>query len=214
MKIVLADDHNLVIEGLRKCFDADPEFEIVGTAADGDELVALVDKLNPDIALVDITMPGMNGIEAVRAIRKNSAVDTRCVVLSMHREREFVNAAFKNGARGYVLKSASFSELKEAVHTVMQGKKYVGHKVADLLLEEMGEIPGGPPSPLSRLTPRERQTLQLLAEGLSVKQIGTKLGISHKTVHTFRASLMQKLECNSVAELTRLAIRHGLTNLD
>ncbi len=214
MKIVLADDHNLVIEGLKKCFDADPEFEIVGTAADGDQLVALVGEFNPDVALVDITMPGMNGIEAVRMITKNPGVDTRCVILSMHREREFVNVAFKNGAWGYVLKSASFSELKQALRDVMEGRKYMGAKVADLMLDEVEGLGGKRPPLLTKLTPRERQTLQLLAEGLTVKEIGAKLGISHKTVHTFRASLMQKLECGSVAELTRVAIRHGLTNLD
>ncbi|PJA73983.1 DNA-binding response regulator [bacterium CG_4_9_14_3_um_filter_65_15] len=214
MNIVLADDHTLVLEGLRRCFDADPEFDVCGTAADGDELVKLVARIQPDIALVDITMPKLNGIEAIRAITHLPDNRTRCVVVSMHRERDFVATAFKNGARGYLMKSASFEELKDALVLVMQGPRYVGERVADVLGpdDSEGQVTG--PPILNRLTPRERQTLQLLAEGLSVKEIGAKLGISHKTVHTFRASLMRKLECGSVADLTRLAIRMGLTNLN
>ncbi len=214
MKIVLADDHQMVLDGLQRCFASDPDFEVLGTATDGEELLELVVRTRPDLALVDITMPGLNGLEAVRAITRRSGTGTRCVVLSMHREKEFVNAAFRNGASGYLLKSASFTDLKDALRAVMRGEKYVGERVADVI---MGPEPLGEqelPPLLSRLTPRERQTLQLLAEGLTVKQIGEKLGISHKTVHTFRASLMQKLDCKTVAELTRVALRMGLTNLD
>lgn len=214
MRIVLADDHRMVLEGLRSCFDADPAFEVCGTATDGEELVGLVARLQPDVALVDITMPRLNGIEAIRAITRSPDNHTRCVVLSMHREREFVTTALKNGARGYILKSASFEQLKDALRQVMRGRRYVGEQVADVLGAEEGESAFAEPSLLKRLTPRERQTLQLLAEGLSVKEIGAKLGISHKTVHTFRASVMQKLDCRTVAELTRVAIRMGLTNLD
>ncbi len=214
MRIVIADDHTLVTDGLCRCFEPDPEFEVCGTAENGDELLALVKALNPDVALVDITMPGMNGIEAVRFVSRDPEVQTRCVILSMHREREFVSAAFKNGARGYLLKSSSFAELKDALRAVMREEKYICPRIAEVFSGKMEDVDATVSPLLSQLTPRERQTLQLLSEGLSVKEIGTKLGINFKTVHTFRASLMQKLECGSVAELTRLAIRHGMTNLD
>ncbi len=214
MRIVIADDHIMVIEGLRRCFESDAEFEVCGTASDGDELVKLVAETRPDVALIDITMPGVNGIEAVRMIRRNPDIETRCVILSMHREREFVSAAFKNGAWGYMLKSSSFAELKEAVRAVMRSEKYVCPRIAEMYVETIEDDVDTVSPLLRKLTPRERQTLQLLAEGLSVKEIGLKLGVNYKTIHTFRSALMRKLDCPNIADLTKLAIRHGLTNLD
>lgn len=215
MRIVIADDHALVVEGLRLCFETDPEFEVVALAENGDQLLEAVRRENPDLAVVDISMPGLNGIDAVRAIRALPGIGTRCVVMSMHREAEFVREAFRAGAGAYIVKSSSFDELRVAVRTVMSGRNYLSPEIADLLASSLAEPMSGPVcAGINTLTPRERQTFQLLAEGLSVKAIGFKLGVSHKTVHTYRTVLMQKLGCDSIAELTKLAIRHGLTAVD
>ncbi len=215
MRIVIADDHALVVEGLRLCFGTDPEFEVVAVAENGDQLLDAVRRENPDLAVVDISMPGLNGIDAVRAIRALPGIETRCLVMSMHREAEFVREAFRAGAGAYIVKSSSFDELRVAARTVMSGRNYLSPEIADLLASSLAEPTTGPVrSGISTLTPRERQTFQLLAEGLSVKAIGFKLGVSHKTVHTYRTVLMQKLGCESIAELTKLAIRHGLTEVD
>ena len=214
MRIVIADDHALVIEGLKMCFDSDPEFEVVGVAENGDILMDMVRRLAPDVAIIDITMPGLNGIDAARAISRDESSTTRCVIMSMHGDSEFVTEAFRAGASAYIVKSSSFKELQQAVRTVMSGKTYVSPEIADLLMDSFtGQTPPARTG-LARLTPRERQTFQLLAEGLSVKAIALKFGVSHKTVHTYRANILQKLECDGIAELTKLAIRHGLTAVD
>jgi DNA-binding NarL/FixJ family response regulator len=215
MRIVIADDHALVVEGLRLCFGTDPDFEVVAVAENGDQLLEAVRRENPDLAVVDISMPGLNGIDAVRAIRCLPGIVTRCLIMSMHREAEFVREAFRAGAGAYIVKSSSFDELRIAARTVMSGRNYLSPEIADLLASSLAETGTGPVrSGISTLTPRERQTFQLLAEGLSVKGIGFKLGVSHKTVHTYRTVLMQKLGCESIAELTKMAIRHGLTEVD
>lgn len=215
MRIVIADDHALVVEGLRLCFGTDEEFEVAAVAENGDDLLAAVREHDPDVAVIDISMPGLNGIDAVRAIRALPGTRTRCIIMSMHREAEFVREAFRAGAGAYIIKSSSFDELRAAARTVASGRNYLSPEIADLLAVSLAETgPGGPVrSGISSLTPRERQTFQLLAEGLSVKAIGYKLGVSHKTVHTYRTVLMQKLGCDSIAELTKLAIRHGLTEV-
>ncbi|MBM4130451.1 response regulator transcription factor [bacterium] len=215
MRIVIADDHALVVEGLRLCFGTATEFEVVAVAENGHDLLAAVRRENPDLAVIDISMPGLNGIDAVRAIKAMPGVTTRCLIMSMHCEAEFVREAFRAGAGAYIIKSSSFDELLTAARTVMTGRNYLSLEIADLLaLSLVDSGTGGPArSGISSLTPRERQTFQLLAEGLSVKAIGFKLGVSHKTVHTYRTVLMQKLGCESIAELTKLAIRHGLTEV-
>lgn len=214
MRIVIADDHAMVIEGLRMCFETDPDFEVVGTAEDVPGLLEQTRRLRPDVAIVDISMPGHTGIEAVRAIAADRTLPTRCLIMSMHGEAEFVAEAFRAGARAYILKSSSFKELQQAVRTVMGGSTYLSPPIADLLVDSLsGTLPPGGVG-LGALTPRERQTFQMLAEGLSVKAVALQLGVSHKTVHTYRAALMRKLECASMAELTKLAIRHGLTCVD
>jgi len=214
MRIVIADDHALVVEGLKLCFGTDPDFEVVAVAANGDDLLTVVSRENPDLAIIDISMPVLNGIDAVRAIKELPDIDTRCLIMSMHREAEFVREAFRAGASAYILKSSSFDELRAAAHLVMSGRNYLSPEVAELLAGSLFEVAGNSVhSGISSLTPRERQTFLLLAEGLSVKGIGFKLGVSHKTVHTYRTVLMQKLGCDSIAELTKLAIRLGLTEV-
>ncbi|HPF69526.1 MAG TPA: response regulator transcription factor [Candidatus Krumholzibacteria bacterium] len=214
MKIVIADDHAMIIEGLQLCFGANPAYEVVGVAEDGDRLMEMVERHRPDVAVLDITMPRMNGIEATREIVRRFNGETRCVILSMHRDGQYVVEAFRAGARGYIVKSSAFRELEFAVNSVMEGKTYVSPEVSDVLvgaLNEPAPVGGGPS--LSGLTRRERQTLQLLAEGLSVKEISYKFGVSHKTVHAYRASVLDKLQIDSLAGLTKFAIRHGITNV-
>jgi DNA-binding NarL/FixJ family response regulator len=215
MRIVIADDHALVVEGLQLCFGTDPDFEVVAVAPNGADLLTVVSRENPDLAIIDISMPVLNGIDAVRAIKELPGIDTRCLIMSMHREAEFVREAFRAGASAYILKSSSFEELRAAAHLVMSGRNYLSPEVAELLAGSLFEVVGKSvhSGGISSLTPRERQTFLLLAEGLSVKGIGFKLGVSHKTVHTYRTVLMQKLDCDSIAELTKLAIRLGLTEV-
>ena len=214
MRIVIADDHAMVIEGLKMCFATDPDFEVVGTAEDAPGLLELVRRLRPDVAIVDISMPGHSGIEAVRAVAADPDLPTRCLIMSMHGETEFVTEAFRAGARAYILKSSPFKELQQAVRTVMGGATYLSPRIADLLVDSLAGTQQPAGRGLGSLTPRERQTFQLLAEGLSVKAAAFRLGVSHKTVHTYRAALMRKLDCASMAELTKLAIRHGVICVD
>lgn len=214
MKIALADDHAVVIEGLRLCFEADPDFEVVGIANDGDAIIELVKEKRPDIAIIDITMPGKNGIEAVRTITADADNVTQCIMLSMHRDPAYVREALRAGARAYLVKSSAFDELRTAVDAVTTGKTYISPEIAGELIESLATDPQPQDDTLSKLTPRERQTMKLLAEGNSVKEIAHQLGLSHKTVHTFRATVMQKLQVTSIAELTRIAIRAGMIEID
>lgn len=213
-RIVIADDHAMVIEGLKMCFAADPQVQVVGEARNADELLALVRRLRPDVAVVDISMPGQSGIEAIRTIAADKGLATRCLVMSMHGEAEFVTEALRAGARAYILKSNSFKELQQAVRAVMGGSTFLSPQIADLVVSSLAGGVTAAARGMGSLTPRERQTLRLLAEGLSVKAAAERLGVSHKTVHTYRAALMRKLECGSIAELTKLAIRHGVTCVD
>jgi DNA-binding NarL/FixJ family response regulator len=215
VKIVIADDHQVVLDGLVSCFRSLPDVEVVGSATNGEELLELVSKVDPDIAVVDITMPGLNGIEACRQIREMSGGRIKVAILTMHQDREFVSAAFKAGASAFIVKSSAFSELGTAVQTISEGRTYISPAISDVVVSEMlGADAREDSNPLSALTSRERQTFQLLAEGVSVKEISYRFGISHKTVHAHRSAIMNKLEINSIAELTKLAIRHGITPVD
>jgi DNA-binding NarL/FixJ family response regulator len=214
MKIALADDHAMVIEGLRLCFESDPDCQVIGSAEDGEGIVKLVLEHQPDIAIIDVTMPGLNGIEAVRKITADKTNQTRCMVLSMHRDPEYVKEAFRAGARAYLVKSSAFEELKGAAEAIQEGKTYVSPEIANVLVENLDSDADSPANALKALTPRERQTMKLLAEGLSIKEIAFELGISYKTVHTFRTMIMQKLEISNIAELTRFAIKANLIEID
>ena len=216
MKIVIADDHAMLREGLRHCFAAEDGIEIVGEARDGFEVQALARDLAPDVVVMDVAMPGVNGIEAARNMLSELGDEAPAVVfLSMHGDREFVTEAFRAGASGYLIKTSAFDELKRALVAVGSGRKYISPAVSDIFVDQVvdgAEEPTG--GPFSVLTSRERQTLQMLAEGLSVKEISYRFGVSHKTVHAHRASVMQKIGAKSVADLTKYAIRHGLTSVD
>ncbi|MBC8367121.1 response regulator transcription factor [bacterium] len=215
MKIVIADDHQVVLDGLLSCFQAIPGIEVVGTATNGADLIDIVLKEEPDIAVIDITMPGLNGIEACEQIVKQTEGRVKVAILTMHQDREFVSAAFKAGASAFIVKSSAFSELGTAVNTISEGRTYISPAISDVVLHEMlGADALEDRNPLSVLTSREMQTFQLLVEGVNVKEISFRFGISPKTVHAHRAAIMNKLGINNIADLTKLAIRHGITPVD
>ncbi len=215
MKILIVDDHRLVAEGLSALLERLPEKPEIQRAVNGYEAVTVSAAFEPDVIVMDITMPGMNGIEATRQIVRDGGSRAAVIVLSMHDESEFVAESLRCGARGFVLKSAGADELHRAIRAVLADQTYISPSVAGGVVERYLAGEGGEGTPrYTSLSPRERQTLQLLADGMSVKEIAFKLNLSDKTVHAFRANLMEKLGITSIAELTKFAIRHGITPLD
>lgn len=210
IRVLIADDHQMLRKGLAGLL-AESGFEVVAEAGDGREAVRLAGQLLPDVAVLDVTMPGLNGIEAARSICRD-APSVRVLALSMHSESRFVTEMFKAGANGYVLKMCEFEELAEAVRTVAAGGSYVSRQVAGEVIRNLaGQLPDS--SDAGGLSDREREVLQLLAEGKSSKECALLLHVSVKTIDTHRRQIMQKLNLSSVAELTKYAIRSGLTNL-
>ena len=209
--VFVADDHAVVREGLASLLAVQPDLSVIGTAADGRDALRQVAKLLPDVVIVDIAMPQMNGIEAAREIR-GRVPRTRLVILSMHSSVEHVFHALEAGAAGYVLKESAGKEIIEAVRAVHAGRRYLSQKVADMMAEVVSRR--STDSPLNRLSGRERQILQLVAEGRSSAQIAATLHLSPKTVDTYRSRLMQKLQIGDVAGLVKFAIQHGLTSLE
>lgn len=214
MRVLLVDDHSIVRDGLRVCMSTSKHYEVVGEAENGHSAVQLAADLRPDIVIMDVAMPGMNGIEATRQVVAQPHAP-KVVVLSMHSDREFVVEALRAGASGYLMKASAFDELVRAMDAVSEGKTYLSPSITDVVVDNyVRKRPDEPPNAFSVLTARERQILQLLAEGSNAKEIAANLGISDKTVHAFRNRVMEKLDLHSVAELTKYAIRHGLTTLD
>jgi DNA-binding NarL/FixJ family response regulator len=212
-KILLVDDHPLFREGLRSLIDKSETAQVIGEAGDGAEAVRLAGELKPDLVIMDLTMPVMNGIDATREITARYP-GIRVLALSMETSRFFVVEALKAGATGYVLKDTAYSELSDAINIVAKGETYLPRKVATLLVREFLQcIPEDASVVYQNLTPRERQILQLVADGKSVKEIAYELGVSHKTVENQRQAIMQKLNLFSIAELTKYAVRHGLSPL-
>lgn len=213
IRILLADDHKIVREGIRALLEKQPNMEVVAEAEDGRTAVRLARDLSPDVVVMDIGMPALNGIEATRQI-VSELPGVKVVALSMHSNRRFVARMLKAGASGYLLKDCAFEELIRAVRAVAAGQLYLSPEITGVVVENyvrhLQEIDLAP----SDLTPREREVLQLLAEGKSIKQIASTLHVSVKTVGTHRQHLMQKLDIHSTAELTKYAIRAGLTSLE
>lgn len=213
IKVLLADDHQIIRDGLRSLLTNEPDIEVVGEADNGRATVEMTQRLKPDIVVMDITMPGLNGIEATRQVRAMSS-DIKVLALSMHSDKRFVAGVLQVGASGYVLKNCAFKELVQAIHTVAVNQTYLSPRIADIVVESYVRHSPLPASSLSVLTPREREVLQLIAEGKPVKEIAAVLYLSHKTVEKHREQIMRKLKVHSVAELTKYAIREGLTPLE
>lgn len=214
-RVLLADDHQLVRAGLRLLIDGLPDFEVVAEVGDGQEAVDAARGLQPDLALLDISMPRMSGLEAAAAMRVASP-GTRVIALSMHASEQHFAAALKAGAHGYVVKDSAVTELAEALRAVAAGQHYVSPRIAGSVMQSLarnlrGEPPAGSEPVLS---PRQRQVLQLIAEGRNTREIAQQLHLSVKTVETHRAELMRRLEIHDVAGLTRYAIRAGLVSPD
>ncbi len=212
-KIVVVDEHKILREGLSTLIAKQPDMEVVGEATDGREALRLVDELMPDLILMDVTMPNLNGIEATRKIKsKNPEIEI--IALSLHSDRRYVLGMIDAGASGYLLKECAFEELVRAINTVMSKKKYLSPGISDILIEEyVKKNTQDKPTIYSKLTPREREILQLIAEGKNTKEIAGYLFISVKTVETHRRHIKRKLRVDSVAELTKIAIKEGLTVL-
>lgn len=216
MRLLLVDDHGIITEGIAAMIARRGEHEVVGTAEDGFAAITQARALRPDVVIMDISMPGMNGIEATRVLSGDADLELKVLVLSMHSDSEFVAEAFRAGAVGYIVKNAAMEEVLAALDAIQQHKTYLSPTVAGTVVETYfrGQAEEAPPPHYTLLSPRERQTLQMLAEGKTVKEIAYHLDISDKTVHAFRQRLMEKLDIHSIAELTKYAIRHGLTTLE
>ena len=209
--ILLVDDHRIVREGLRTLLGQQPDLTVVGEASDGRDAVAQACLLRPDVIVMDIAMPELNGVEATRLILAQLPA-VRIVALSMYADRRFVAEILRAGALGYVLKDGAFEELALAIRTITEGKTYLSPSIAGLVVEELMQRTSAPGSPsLGGLTPRERQVLKLLADGMRPREIALELSISVKTVEVHKQNLMNKLEIHTAAELTRFAIREGLS---
>ena len=210
IRILIADDHTMVAEGLRYVVEAEPGFEVVGHAKDGHEAVRQAMETHPDVVLMDNAMPMLNGIEAARAIRERCP-QARVIMLSMYGDQAHVLRALQAGAMGYLLKKSVAKELVEAIRRVHAGQPYLTQELSEGVINQVIKTPS---DPLARLSARERQVLQMVAEGHTANQIGAKLSLSPKTVETYRSRMMEKLAVNDLAGLIRFAIQHGVIPLE
>jgi len=211
-RVLLVDDHVLVRAGLRALIDMIEGIDVIGEAGDGQEALRLVEILRPDVVLLDITMPGINGLAALSEITERFS-DVRVIMLTMHEAREYAIQSLRGGAAGFIPKSAAGGEIKEAINAVMRGKTYVSTETGQHSLATP-EPSGVGEQLLDRLTPRQREILVLIAEGKSMKEIAQALNISVKTVESHRAQLTERLNIHDVAGLVRLAIKTGLVKLN
>ena len=215
IRVLVADDHAIIREGLCIMLDNQPDMEVVGKAANGREAVRLVNELKPDVVVIDISMPELNGIEAIQQMLPRHP-QMKVVVLSIHGTKPYVFRALKAGAKGYLMKETAGLEVVDAVRAVYRGERYLSQSIADLLadgylrnLEASLEF-----SPLETLSPREREILQLVAEGKTSQEIAQRLSISSKTVDTYRSRLMRKIGVEDMAGLIKFAIQHGVISLE
>lgn len=215
IKILLADDHKITRQGLRAMLEKQSDIKVVAEAEDGRKAVSLACELHPDVVIMDVSMPDMNGMAATRQILGESK-KIKVIALSMHSDTLFISEMLKSGASGYLLKDCAFEELREAIRTVIAGNVYLSPAISDVVVDDylhrLSKTSSSDSSDV--LTDRELEVLQLMAEGKSTKQIALGLYISVKTVETHRRQIMNKLNIHTVAELTKYAIRKGLTSLE
>ena len=211
--ILLADDHKIMRDGLRSLISKEQGLEVIGEAENGRIAVKLARKLSPKLVIMDITMPELNGMDAARQIL-NECPRAKIIALSMHSDRRFVVEMFKAGVSGYLLKDCAFEELTRAIKAVMANQKYVSPAIAGMVIEDYVDHMSSERTLTNELTHREREVLQLIAEGMTTKQIAYNLNVSGKTVETHRRKIMKKLNIHSIAELTKVAIQEGLTSVN
>src|SRR5713101_3759225 len=211
IRILIAEDHGVVAEGLKHLIEAQEDLQVVAIVGDGREAVRMAKETEPDVVLMDLSMPELNGADATRAILDRDDAKCRVIVLSMYAEREYVRRALKAGASGYVVKRSAAKEVVDAIRAVHSGQRYLSPRVADVVIDDYAEERD---DPLARLSAREREVLQLLAEGRTGAEIAQRLSLSQKTVETYRARLVEKLGIRDVAGLVRFAIQRGLVSLD
>jgi len=212
LKLLLADDHEIVRQGLRAMLEAQRDCVVVGEAADGRQAVAMTKELNPDIVILDIGMPSLNGLEATRQILKIRP-QTKVLILTMHESDSVIREVLDAGARGYILKTDAGRDLVSAVESLRRNKTFFTSRVSQMILDGFLKGDTRPRDPASdgiRLTPRQREIVQLLAEGKSSKEVAVALDLSVKTAETHRANIMRKLDCHSVSEVVRYAIRNKI----
>ncbi|MFC2008186.1 response regulator [Chloroflexota bacterium] len=210
MRILLADDHKIVRQGLRSLLEKQPDMEVIAEAEDGRTTVSLVQELSPNVVVMDVAMPGLNGIEATRQI-VNKNPNIKVLALSMYADRRFVVGMLGAGASGYLLKDCAFEELAQAIRTITANQIYLSSTISDMVVRNYVHLAAkSDSSAFSALTTREREVLQLLVEGRSTKEIAHQLGLSPKTIETHRQQIMNKLNIHSVAQLTKYAIREGI----
>ena len=212
IKVLIADDHGVVAEGLRFVVEAQADMEVIACIQDSREAVRRSIEMRPDVVLIDHAMPLLNGSEATHLIRERCP-ETRVIVLSMYSNRVHVLGALRAGATGYVVKKSAAKEVVEAIRAVYKGERYLSKELADSVIDEVVDKTGLK-GPLERLSSRERQVLQMLAEGHAVAHIAATLSLSPKTVETYRARMMEKLDIHDFATLVKFAIQHGITSLE
>jgi len=214
IEVFLADDHTVVCDGLRFLLESQADIAVVGSASDGKSAVAQVRSLKPQVALIDVAMPEINGIEATQRI--HASTDTKVIILSMYSTAEHVYRALQVGAQGYLLKESAGLEVVEAIRTVFRGRRYLSQRITDTVIDDYltqrDTLPAS--SPLGCLSEREREVLQLVVEGKSSADIAAVLSLSPKTVETYRSRLMTKLDIKDLPTLVKFAIQHGLTPLN
>mgnify|MGYP000848155644 FL=1 len=215
VRVILADDHQVIREGLRNLIEEQQDMEVVAEASNGRAAIKLCMEMKPDVIVMDVAMPDLNGIEATRQVVSECPA-TKVLALSMHADKHYAAGMLGAGASGYVLKDCAFDELADAIRRVASGGSYLSPEIEGVVLRDYVErLSGeGGDSAFSVLTDREREVLQLVAEGHTTKQIADSLHVSVKTVESHRQNIMDKLEIRSIAELTKYAIREGLTSLD
>jgi two-component system, NarL family, response regulator NreC len=214
IRVLLADDHKIIRDGLKTLIEKEAGMEVIAEAENGRKTVRLAQKLHPNVVIMDVTMPDMNGIDATRKIMEETP-GVRVIGLSMHSDRRYVLGMLEAGACGYLLKDCAFEELATAIRNVAEGNTYLSPRIAEVVVQGyLDKTPGLSHGSGAVLTPREREVLQLLAEGMAAKEIASHLNVSVKTVETHRRNMMEKLNMRGIAELTKYAVREGLVSIE